>query len=101
MSIRPTMSMCLDKDDLIRLLYEHIDKAEEYNKEQEQIIQGMHRQNTKLHTHNMELQDMCSVIYDRYTVYQYLSDNATRRTSSDNVSDVLDAIDRVWKGGVC
>jgi hypothetical protein len=38
-------------------------------------------------------------VYDGWSVYQFLSDRAKTRTSTDNVSDVLDAIKAMLKAG--
>ena len=41
-----------------------------------------------------------SVLFDGYTVYQMLSDRAKHRTSAENVSDVLDAVVKAIKAEV-
>lgn len=40
---------------------------------------------------------MSEYIYDGYTVYQGMTDKAKARTSTDNVSDVLDSLHRLTK----
>jgi hypothetical protein len=43
----------------------------------------------------MRASEMPPVLFDGYAVYQALTDDAKKRTSHENVSDVLDAVVRL------
>lgn len=70
--------------------FSYVGFFEECKKEIEQLRQ-------QIEEAEREKKELPAYLFDGYAVYRALSKKATARTSYDNVSDVLDALVKLWK----